>query len=119
MTMRMKKNLGKILGVGIISGAVIFSGGTYENVYAGGGITGSTTRYSKQKKEWKDESSKNDPRWGKTGRKFLDKINPYSKIIEGAEKFSEKYNKFRERRENKGDKIGIGTGSSTRRFKRK
>tara|TARA_B100001964_G_C13796197_1_gene406721 strand:- start:168 stop:476 length:309 start_codon:yes stop_codon:yes gene_type:complete len=71
-----------------------------------GGMTGGTTGGSKQDRNWKDKSSNNNSKLGKVGKAILDKINPYSPLVDAAEKFSEKYDKFRKK---KGDVV-TGTG---------
>lgn len=98
----MRKKLSKLLiGSTMIIGVSVIT--PTPTIYAW--MTGSTTK-SKQDEQWENKSSENDSRYNKCGRKFLEAINPYNTIIEGAEKFGEAYKKYRDRKGN----VGTGTG---------
>lgn len=79
-------------------------------IYGQSRITGSggrDNRTQEQKRNWKNESPKNDPRWNQLGRKGLNKIlGPFGPLTNKTEEFSKKYKEYRDRKGN----VTTGTG---------
>tara|TARA_Y100000310_G_scaffold316984_1_gene369362 strand:+ start:6709 stop:7014 length:306 start_codon:yes stop_codon:yes gene_type:complete len=97
--------LKKILGTVIIAASLSLV--PYSSAYSQ--MTGSTTYGSKQDPNLRDRIPKDNSRAKKWGRKALDKLTgPYSPLIKGAEIFSKKYEKFRNKTGNR-----TGTGRTT------
>ncbi len=101
----MKKSLVYSVFVGVTAFTIGFSAPSYGWRMTGSG--GRDNRTQEQRQNWSNQSRQNNKRLLDLGRKGLNKLlGPYGTLIDKTEKFSERYNRYQQRKGN----VGKGTG---------